>query len=142
MEVTRVGGHTPATSVIHLPDDGILFTGDVHVHDRHPFPGDANLLEWMEALADIEGMDAATIIPGHGDVCDSKSVIRLRRFFEKMREIVLDLIRNGYSREDVEENVDLLSFFPVEEGKEERTRNFLRLGVGKMFGQLSNATPA
>ena len=142
MEVTRMGGHTPATSVVHLPDDGILFTGDVHVHNRHPFPGDANLLEWMEALTDIEGMDASTIVPGHGDVCDSKSVVRLRRFFKEMKETVLKLIEEGYDREEVEENVDLLSFFPVEEGKEERTRNFLRLGVGKMFGQLAKSAPA
>lgn len=142
IEVTRVGGHTPATSVVHLPDDGILFTGDAHVHDRHPFPGDANLLEWLEVLAEIEGMEASTIVPGHGDMCDSNSVVRLRLFFEKMRETVLELMRNGYSREEVEQKVDLLSYFPVDKGKEERTRNFLRLGVGKMFGQLSTSEPA
>lgn len=139
IEVTRVGGHTPATSIVHLPDDGILFAGDVHVHDRHPFPGDANLLEWIEALEDIEGMDVSKIVPGHGDMCDLKSVARLKRFFEEMKENVLELIRKGCSREEVEDQVDLLSFFPVEEGKEGRTRNFLRLGVGKMFNQLSNS---
>ena len=140
--MTRVGGHTPATSVVHLPDDGILFTGDVHVHNRHPFPGDANLLEWMEALEDIEGMDVSKIVPGHGDVCDVKSVARLKQFFEEMKGRVRELIGEGCSREEVENRVELLSFFPVEQGKEERTRNFLRLGVGKMFSQLSNSVPA
>ena len=142
IEVTRVGGHTPATSIVHLPDDGMLFTGDAHVHDRHPFPGDANLLEWMEALEGMEGMDVAKIVPGHGDVCDLKSVARLRFFFEEMKARVLELMQQGCSREEVEERVDLFSFFPVEEGKEERTRNFMRLGIGKMFCQLSNAAPA
>ncbi len=142
IEVTRLGGHTPATSVVHLPDDAILFTGDVHVHDRHPFPGDANLLEWMEALESIEGMDVSKIVPGHGEVCDVKSVARLRQFFEEMRGRVRELIRKGCSREEVENKVDLLSFFPVEKGKEERTRNFLRLGVGKMYSQLSSSASA
>ncbi|MBI5116861.1 MBL fold metallo-hydrolase [Candidatus Poribacteria bacterium] len=34
VEIMHVGGHTPATSVVYLPDDAILLTGDVHVHDR------------------------------------------------------------------------------------------------------------
>jgi cyclase len=142
IEVTRVGGHTPATSVVHLPDEGILFTGDAHVHDRHPFPGDANIIEWIRALESIEGMDIATIVPGHGDVCDLKSVARLRQFFEQMKDSILELIQQGHGREEVVEEIDLLSFFPVEKGKEERTRNFMRLGVGKLYSQLVVPEPA
>jgi cyclase len=141
VEVTRVGGHTPATSIVHLPDVGVLFSGDVHVHDRHPFPGDGNLLEWIEALSRIERMDVTKIVPGHGDVCDLKSVARLKQFFEKMKGSVLDLIQQGCGREEVEGRIDLLSFFPVEEGREAHTRNFINLGVGKMFSQLSDSAP-
>ncbi len=136
MEIMHVGGHTPATAVVHLPEDGILFTGDVHVHERHPFPGDGNLLEWIEALGRIERMDVATIVPGHGGVCGLGSVARLRAYFEEMRGRVLELAGQGCDREEAEERVDLLSYFPVEKGKEARTLSFIKLGVGKMFSQL------
>jgi cyclase len=139
IELTHVGGHTPATSIIYLPDDGILFTGDVHVHGRHPFPGDADLLQWIDALARIEKMDADTIVPGHGEVCGLDSVGRLREYFEETEDRIRDLIGEGCDREQVEERVDMLSFFPVEEGKEARTESFVKLGVGRMYDQLVEA---
>lgn len=136
MEMMHVGGHTPATSIIHLPEDGILFTGDVHVHERHPFPGDGNLLEWIEVLGRIERMDVTTIVPGHGSVCGLDSVARLRAYFEEMKGRVLELAGQGCDREEVEERVDLFSYFPVDEGRELRTLRFIRMGVGKMFSQV------
>jgi cyclase len=139
LEIIHMGGHTPATSVVHLPEDGILFTGDVHVHERHPFPGDGNLLEWIEALARIERMEAERIVPGHGGVCDMKSVARLRRYFEEMKERVSELIAKGCDREEVENRVDMFSYFPVDAGKEARTQSFIKLGVGRMFSQLAEA---
>ena len=141
IELTRMGGHTPATSVVFLPDDGILFSGDVHVHDRHPFPGDGNLLEWIEALERIEGMDVSTIVPGHGEPCGLESVARLKEFFGTMEARVLELIRKGCDRDETGDRVDLLSFFPVEESKEARTKSFIRLGVDRMYTQLTDSPP-
>jgi cyclase len=139
IEITRVGGHTPATAVVHLPESGILFTGDLHEHELHPYAGDGNIIEWIEALNRIEGMDVTKIVPGHGDVCDLKSVVRMRQYFEEMKERVLELMRKGCNRDEVEERVDLFSYFPVEEGKEARAKSFIRLGVGRMFSQLEES---
>ena len=139
IEITRVGGHTPATAVVHLPDDGILFTGDAYVNNLHPFPGDGNIVEWIEALSRIEGMDVAKVVPGHGEVCGLESVGRLKAYFQEMKDRVLDLVNKGCGREEVEERVDLFSYFPVEEGKEARVQSFIKLGVGKMFSQLTES---
>ncbi|GAB4340030.1 MAG: MBL fold metallo-hydrolase [Candidatus Abyssubacteria bacterium] len=136
IEVMHMGGHTPATSVIYLPENGILFTGDNHVHNRHPFPGDANLLEWVDVLKGIERMEVAKIVPGHGEVCDLSSVARLRQYFEEMKERVLELMEQGCGRQEVERRVDMTAYFPIDSGKEERTRSFILLGVGRMYDQL------
>ncbi len=140
IEIKRLGGHTPATSVVHVPSEGIIFTGDIHVHDRHPFQGDANLLEWIEALHAIQGMDAGTVVPGHGEVCDLESVGRLKEYFEDMRGRVGDLVGQGCAREEVEKRVDMLPFFPVEEGKETATESFIKLGIGRMYDQLTESS--
>ncbi|RJP21921.1 MAG: MBL fold metallo-hydrolase [Candidatus Abyssobacteria bacterium SURF_5] len=132
----HVGGHTPATSIIYLPEAGVVFTGDVHVHNRHPYTGDGNLLEWIEALRRIERMEVSTVVPGHGEVCDLSSVSRLLQFFEAMREQTFQLVEQGCGRREIEERIDLLSFFPVESGKEARMQAFIRLGAGRMFNQL------
>jgi cyclase len=140
IEVMYVGGHTPATSIIYLPENGILFTGDAHVHDRHPFAGDGNLLQWIKALKRIERMTVSKVVPGHGDVCDLKSVSRLRQFFEELKGQVTELIEQGFGRAEIESRVDLLSFFPVEPGKEARMRAYITLGAGRMFNQLFEAS--
>ena len=137
VEITHMGGHTPATSVVFLPKYGILFTGDIHVHDRHPFPGDGDLLEWMDALGRVEKMDAGIIVPGHGEVCGPESVGRLKGFFEELKGLVEGLIGRGCGREEAIDSVDLLSYFPVDKGAEFRTESFITLGVGRMFDQLS-----
>ena len=69
-------------------------------------------------------------------MCGLESVGRLKAYFEEMKGRVLDLIKRGCGRNEVEERVDILSFFPVEEGKEARTRSFVELGIGRMYDQL------
>ena len=96
-------------------------------------------MEWIEALSRIEGMDVAKIVPGHGEVCGLESVGRLNAYFQEMKDRVLDLIDKGCGREEVAERVDLFSYFPVEEGKEARVQSFVKLGVDKMFSQLTES---
>jgi len=139
LEIKHMGGHTPATSIIYLPDDGILFTGDDHEDDLHPFMGEGDLLEWIEVLMRIEKMDVERIVPGHGDVCGLDSVTRLRQYFEEMTGRVRDLIGQGCGRDEVEQRVDLLSYFTVEEGKEARTEIFVKMGIARMYDQLVSA---
>jgi cyclase len=43
----HLGGHTPATSGIFLPDERILFTGDLVVVEEHPALGQCDSEEWL-----------------------------------------------------------------------------------------------
>lgn len=70
------------------------------------------------------------------EVCKSSSIRRLRRYFKKMKGHVLELIKQGFGREEVEEKVDLFPYFPVEKGKEQHTRSFIRRSVERMYNQL------
>jgi hypothetical protein len=84
-------------------------------------------------------MDADTIVPGHGEVCGLDSVGGMRQYFEETEGRIRDLVGQGCGREEVEEQVDVLSFFPVEEGREARTESFVKLGIGRMYDQLVEA---
>ena len=73
VHLIHVGGHTPATIMVHLPEERILFTGDVVVNGQHPYLGQCNSKQWLKALTYIRKMSVDTIVPGHGDLCGKEA---------------------------------------------------------------------
>ncbi len=69
IRLIHLGGHTPASIGVYLPQQRMLFSGDVVVCGQHPFMGQANTKQWIEALEMIRAMDVKMIIPGHGPIC-------------------------------------------------------------------------
>ncbi|MBZ0105968.1 MAG: MBL fold metallo-hydrolase [Sulfuricella denitrificans] len=65
------GGHTPGDSVVWLPQQGVLFSGDMIYVDRMlgvlPFSHTRN---WLASFAEMEKLEPRLIVPGHGQVCD------------------------------------------------------------------------
>ncbi|MCX7193316.1 MAG: MBL fold metallo-hydrolase [Proteobacteria bacterium] len=65
------GGHTPGDSVVWLPTQRVLFSGDLVFVDRilgiFPF---SNTQNWLDSFAAMEKLEPKLIVPGHGKVCD------------------------------------------------------------------------
>jgi cyclase len=77
-EIYRKGGHSPACTSVFVPEEGVLFSGDVVINGPSAGMRDANLGEWMEALLWVEGLDLETIVPGHGEICGKEVARSLR----------------------------------------------------------------
>ena len=58
-------GHTEGDVVVHLPDDGVIITGDL-LTDGLPYMGDGYVNEWIETLEHVKSLDFDWIVPGHG----------------------------------------------------------------------------
>ncbi len=65
-EVIHIGGHTPGSSVVWLPETRVLFAGDLIFEGRYPFLATANVPELMDALRKLPDFGAVVIVPGHG----------------------------------------------------------------------------
>ena len=79
-------GHTGSDTVLHLPEDGILFAGDLVLVDHIPWLGHGNPEAWLERITDLEKLEPVqTIVPGHGPV-------ETRDAISKMRETLLEMI--------------------------------------------------
>ena len=58
--------HTAGDVVVHVPDEGVLFTGDI-VEDRSAcYCGDGHFGDWGGTLDRVAAMDPAAIAPGRG----------------------------------------------------------------------------
>ncbi|QJW84495.1 MBL fold metallo-hydrolase [Ramlibacter terrae] len=58
--------HTPEDVVVLLPEERVLFAGDIVFRGRIPFVGQADSGQWIKALETLLAMDASVVVPGHG----------------------------------------------------------------------------
>ena len=71
LRVVHTPGHTPGSLCFHLPDAGVLFTGDqfISYQDRlsRPFMGrESDQEAYKASLARIAGLNPDILLPGHG----------------------------------------------------------------------------
>jgi glyoxylase-like metal-dependent hydrolase (beta-lactamase superfamily II) len=66
-KIKSVGpAHTPEDLVVYVPQEKVLFAGDLVFRGRIPFVGQADSRHWIAALDQLLTLDAQTIVPGHG----------------------------------------------------------------------------
>lgn len=100
--------HTRSDQVVFLPDERILFTGDL-VEERifaiYPYfpPDDADVdgNRWIEVLRRLEGLDPAVVVPGHGAVGDAGVITAAREYHELLRDETLRLAAEGLGADEV-----------------------------------------
>lgn len=94
--------HTRSDQIVFVPEERILFTGDL-VEERifpiYPYfpPDDVDVdgSRWIEALRRLEELDPAVVVPGHGAVGDVSVITAAREYHELLREETLGLAAEG-----------------------------------------------
>jgi glyoxylase-like metal-dependent hydrolase (beta-lactamase superfamily II) len=91
VELESVGpAHTRGDQLVWLPEQKVLFAGDL-VENRF-FPilpdADAHGSDWIALLERIEAMAPATVVPGHGAVGDVGLVGEVRAYLGWIRSLV------------------------------------------------------
>lgn len=74
--------HTGGDVVVHLPDDGVVFTGDILFHGGHPIVWAGPVANWVAACERVLELDAPVIVPGHGPLATPSAVEDLKGYFE------------------------------------------------------------
>jgi glyoxylase-like metal-dependent hydrolase (beta-lactamase superfamily II) len=59
-------GHTKGDTVVWLPGERVLFSGDLVEFDATPYAGDAYYEDWPATLDAIAALDPAKLVPGRG----------------------------------------------------------------------------
>jgi glyoxylase-like metal-dependent hydrolase (beta-lactamase superfamily II) len=66
-EMTVIGdAHSDADMSIYIPNDKVLYSGDVIFEGRIPFLGSSNTKLWLETLKRMDGSELQALVPGHG----------------------------------------------------------------------------
>ena len=59
-------GHTKGDTVVWLPQERVLFSGDLVEFDATPYAGDAYFQEWPQTLDRIAALQPDKLVPGRG----------------------------------------------------------------------------
>ena len=67
--------HTAGDIVIHVPDQNVMFTGDIVEYHSACYCGDGHFGDWGSTLDNIASFDVDAIAPGRGDALIGKDMV-------------------------------------------------------------------
>ena len=59
-------GHTKGDTVVWLPQDRVLLSGDLVEFDATPYAGDAYFKDWPQTLENVAALKPTALVPGRG----------------------------------------------------------------------------
>ncbi len=101
-------GHTDGDIYIHLPEDGILFTGDQFAlwgeYDAViDYASGGSAREWPRTLDKALQLDFETVVPGHSGITDRAMMEGYRDYLIRIRDTVTELNRQEKTLEEISE---------------------------------------
>ncbi len=78
--------HTDGDVIAYVPDQGVVFAGDILFIGDHPIMWTGPIENWIDACSRIVKTGAETIVPGHGPVTDAVGVAGFRGYLEHIAE--------------------------------------------------------
>jgi cyclase len=81
--LTEVGpAHTRGDTLVHLPAERVLFSGDILFHGAHPVAWAGPVSNWIAACDRILALNPVVIVPGHGPLAEPSAVVEVKAYFE------------------------------------------------------------
>ena len=102
--------HTGSDSIVHVPDGGVAFTGDLLFIEGTPIAWQGPIQNWLDACESILALDTRLLVPGHGPVTDASGVRDVMRYFEYVREQARERFDAGMEAEAAADDIDLGDF--------------------------------
>jgi glyoxylase-like metal-dependent hydrolase (beta-lactamase superfamily II) len=108
VELIHVGpAHTAGDVIVHLPEQRIVFTGDVLFRLCTPIGWEGTFDGWIAALDRIAALDPEVIVPGHGPLCGVEGPREMRAYLEYVRAEAKPCFEQGLSLLEASKRIDL-----------------------------------
>ncbi|QFT89645.1 Hydroxyacylglutathione hydrolase [Bacillus sp. THAF10] len=88
MLYTKGAGHSPCDSFLYIPEEKVIFMGDLLFVNSHPsLFEDSDVDNWIATLQELLTWDFNTAIPGHGPVGTKNDLEQIIQYFTELKHI-------------------------------------------------------
>lgn len=92
VDIMQLGrAHTAGDSVIYVPDQNVMFTGDIVEYHSACYCGDGHFHDWPGTLENMRKWDLDAIAPGRGDAHVGKEMVN------KALDSTADFVKSTYA---------------------------------------------
>ncbi|MDN3293562.1 MBL fold metallo-hydrolase [Streptomyces ficellus] len=102
--------HTVGDTIVHLPRQGVVFTGDLVFNGGTPFLATGSLGGSLRAMEVLRSLGARTVVPGHGPLTDPSAYDATERYLRFVAGIAEEGHAKGLTPLEVARQTDLGEF--------------------------------
>ncbi|MFQ5736079.1 MAG: MBL fold metallo-hydrolase [Thermodesulfobacteriota bacterium] len=136
MELVYAGrrAHTGGDVFVFLPEEGVVFAGDLLYSGRLPLLNDGDTAGALAALRMLAATKARKFVPGHGGVTGPGGVAEYTRYLTDLRAEVKRLMDEGRGVEEIKEEIRLPRYSGYV-----NYRKWLPANAGQVYKELERA---
>ena len=120
---TKLTAHTKDDLIVYLPDEKVIFTGDIIMNQRVTSNRDGSVIGTLKAIDLINSYDWNTLIAGHGTITDKKATDFTTKYFTLLKTRVLEAIEAGITADEISKVVTMDEFKDIAMFDELNSRN-------------------
>jgi len=137
IQLLPLGGHTPATTVIFMPGDGLVFAGDLVVTDRPPFLSQGDTREWLQALTYLRKLRYDVLIPGHGELTSKEATEKMSDFLRTVRRKVRSAYKMGLGKADAARSLKhLIHYWPIPPFEKPKADRRFKSSLSRVWNEM------
>ncbi len=87
--------HTDGDVIVYIPDEKVLFAGDLLFANRDPWIGSGDPEGWISANDELLALDFNVTVPGHGNLASKKEFSLQNMYIREMVDLVKQRITSG-----------------------------------------------
>jgi glyoxylase-like metal-dependent hydrolase (beta-lactamase superfamily II) len=99
--VSKGAGHTESDLAMYLPDDKVLFAGDLVFNECHPYVPHGNISNWKSWLEYMNSLDAEIVVPGHGQIGNNYLIDQMKDYLLDLEVSAQNMINENRSDEEI-----------------------------------------
>jgi glyoxylase-like metal-dependent hydrolase (beta-lactamase superfamily II) len=89
-------GHTAGDTIVWIPSQKVLFSGDLVEYEAGIYAGDAHLADWPKTLGTLRALEPAKLVPGRGPALTTpRECEKAIRYTQAFVTAPLDTARRG-----------------------------------------------
>jgi len=111
VKLVEVGpAHTGGDILAYIPQDKVVYTGDILFNGGHPIVWAGPVDNWIRACDLMLSWDVDVVVPGHGPITDKSGIRSLKHYLEYVKEQARRCYDEGMNLEQAVDNISLKEF--------------------------------